>query len=613
MFEVDKATRGAPLSRPTGPYQPLSGIAAMSLLFWGEHCIECAAPACFKTCDLYEPRSDGRCRRFIQGQVRNPSFASARGYGVEVAFKKWGKLESRGNARLMRLERVLGFERVLGSVLPILNRVGPMLASVTHDERWRDVTLRAADRLIRWLHRGVGKVSGRLLKPDAFVLEIYNPQAETVRLQVSMAIVRRELERDLGRRVLLPSLQKQIELPPGYSRQEILPAEFSPVTESGLPFNLALVPEGDSNPTLIVLTADFVAFKARQAISTQSTNLAPVKCVVWDLDNTLWDGTLLKLEQVRLHPKVANLLRQLDERGILASVASKNDPDLASRKMTEFGIADYMLFPQIGWLPKSDGIKAIAAKLNIGVDSLAFVDDSPFELAEVASALPMVMCVGADEMTNLLTHSRLQGSSSDKSRRRRLMYQEATLRESHERSFGEDFFSFLRSCDIRLKVMCYRAEHFERLCELVQRTNQLNFSGRKYKRDEIKVLLADGALEAWLLDCSDKFGSYGIVGCGIIARDADELRIEDFMLSCRVQGKFVEQAFFAVMLNGNESRLRVNFHPTGRNSPAQQVLELIGFQPDSRGGMSIDLSARQLSCDFIQVEREPLRELAIGD
>src|SRR5690349_6899548 len=136
---------------------------------------------------------------------------------------------------------------------------------------------------------------------------------------------------------------------------------------------------------------------------------------------------------------------------------------------------------------------------------------------------------------------------------------------------------------MRLRMLRYQPEYYQRLCELVQRTNQLNFSGRKYKRGEIEPVLADNRLEKWLLESSDKFGSYGVVGCGIISRTPSEVYVQDLMLSCRVQGKFIEQAFFAALLEGDEHRLRVNFRPTGRNKPAEQVLEAIGFQTDERG------------------------------
>jgi len=147
----------------------------------------------------------------------------------------------------------------------------------------------------------------------------------------------------------------------------------------------------------------------------------------------------------------------------------------------------------------------------------------------------------------------------------------------------------------------------------LQRTNQLNFSGRKYRRDEVGPILSDPDLEKWVLECSDKYGSYGVVGFGLVARRGEEVRIEDFMLSCRGQARFVEQAFFAALIEDHPSvrRITVNFTATGRNTPAQQVLLAMGFEENpEQKGMRMDLQAHDLTCDFIQVEREPALEAA---
>ncbi len=423
-----------------------------------------------------------------------------------------------------------------------------------------------------------------------------------------MSVARNELARALEPTALLPSFRRRLELPPGYSRHAIAFRDFAVVTEVGLPFDIALIPEADADPTLIFLTADFVKFAANSpALAPPQTKLPPVKCVVWDLDNTVWDGILLEDDEVRPERAVLELMHTLDERGILLSIASKNDYGLATAKMAEIGIAEYVLFPQIGWLPKSDSIKVIAEKLNIGLDTFAFVDDNPFELDEVARALPMVTCINARDIGKLASDSRFAGSATAESKRRRSMYREAMNREQEERKFDGDFFDFLRSCEMKLIIEKYASYHFDRVSELVQRTNQLNFSGRKYKREEVAPILGDERLEKWVVECSDKFGSYGIVGFGLVSRSAERVEVQDFMLSCRVQGRFVEQAFFNALVANDSVRRRlwVNFHATGKNEPAHQVLSAIGFENVADGqGMELDLQQRDLSSDFILVEGE---------
>lgn len=614
MYDLEKrrvAAAQRPALAPAASYDYVREIAAASLLYWGEHCVECAEPACFATCDLYDSRPDGRCRRFTWGIARNPLFPSARGYGVEVSFKKWGKLEARGNAGLMPHRRLVLIEKLVNLSKPPLDRLGAAAWRVLGDARWRSATSRALDRIVRRLHQ---RRNGGM-RPDAFLLEIFNPAAEPAALHVSLGIARKELSaRRLDPTALLPSFRKRLELAPGYSRHEIPYAELASVAESGLPFDIALLPEADSNPTLVFLTADFVRFRQRQAAATpRPDERPPVKCVVWDLDNTIWKGTLLEDERVEPQTAATELLRILDGRGVLASVASKNDYDLAIAKMEEIGIEQYMLYPQINWMSKSDSIKVIAEKLNIGLDTFMFIDDNEFELSEVARALPSVTCVNARDIAKLATDPRLQGSTTAEAKRRRSMYREAMTRESEERKFGADFFGFLKSCGIRLSLSRYAPEYFERVCELLQRTNQLNFSGRKYRREEISPILADPGLDKWVLECSDKFGSYGVVGFSLVARRMQEVWIEDFMLSCRVQGRFVEQAFFNAVVGGDPAvrGVTVNFTNTGRNTPARQVLLAMGFdEVPGESRMTLDLREKSLDCDFITVDLEPAIETA---
>ena len=118
-----------------------------------------------------------------------------------------------------------------------------------------------------------------------------------------------------------------------------------------------------------------------------------IKCVVWDLDNTIWEGVLLENEHVQLKNNVQGILDELDKRGILLSIASKNIQDKACHKLKEFGILDYFIYPQINWNTKSSSIKKIAASINIGLDTIAFVDDQPFELEEVGFTLPEVYLI----------------------------------------------------------------------------------------------------------------------------------------------------------------------------------------------------------------------------
>ena len=249
---------------PSLGYKGAANVSDMSLLVWGEHCIECAAPACYSTCDLYDRRPDGRCRRFLYGAQRNPAFQSFRGYGVEIQFQKWGKLEARGNTTMAPLRSILRLERALDAAFKVLNPIGHVLRRATGDNRWGYVSHVVHERATRYLHRR----TGRRVAPDAFLLELYNPgnQAVTLQFMITPAVTTSDgrTVAQIGR----PPFRASVVAPFGYSRHEFDARLFQKITDGG-PFDVALTPDSETQPHLIFLTADFVRF-ARSSTSTKS-------------------------------------------------------------------------------------------------------------------------------------------------------------------------------------------------------------------------------------------------------------------------------------------------------------------------------------------------------
>ncbi len=605
MFEFDKYDRKLhrdPPALPSAPYEQPVDIEGMSLLLWGEHCVECAAPACYSTCDLYEPRLDLTCRRFGFGAYKNRSFPTVRGYGTEISFKKWAKIEAFGNTAIYPIRSVLRWERAIELAAPFSNAIGKLVHRLTGSFKWKQLTYIASYKLGCELHRRGAKG----MQPDAFVLEVYNPAAVEVRLQLIFSVSLDDLANREQYTAPLPPVVKTLSLTPGYSRHEVEASAFRRIADHGLPFKITMVPEADSNARLVFLTADLVKFKPGKA----ARKSAQIKCVVWDLDNTLWNGTLVEGDEVVLRSGVVETLKHLDERGILVSIASKNDFGAAFEKLQQFGIADYFLYPQIDWLPKGQKIKNIAQRLNLGLDSFAFIDDSPFELEEVSRTAPEVACIRAEELGGLIADPRLQGSVTEESRQRRHFYRDQISRETDQANLGDDYMTFLRSCDIVLEIARYSRKDEERVAELVQRTNQLNFSGRKYSRPALDEIVNDKSIEKYVLRCADKYGSYGTVGFCLVRHKAEVLQVVDFMLSCRVQGKFIEQALFSHLLehhNPEQARaIWVNFRQTDRNTPARGVLDKLGFRACSgeEDGLAQGMILRPqepLTCDFIRI------------
>jgi FkbH-like protein len=185
------------------------------------------------------------------------------------------------------------------------------------------------------------------------------------------------------------------------------------------------------------------------------------------------------------------------------------------------------------------------------------------------------------------------------------MYKEAGARAEAAAAYGDDYQAFLRECRIEVEIRPPLPEDRERVTELVQRTNQLNFSGRKYRAQEVEAILADRTREKYVVRCRDRYGDYGIVGFCLAAPAGGGVRIEDLMLSCRVQGKFVEQALFAHLARrrGWSARfIEVNFVPTARNGAARAVLDALGFAESEEGLLRREIGADESAPDIVRVE-----------
>jgi FkbH-like protein len=285
-------------------------------------------------------------------------------------------------------------------------------------------------------------------------------------------------------------------------------------------------------------------------------------------------------DKLRLKPGIVEILQQLDSRGVLISAASKNNSDDALSALRGFGIEEYFLFPQISWEPKSQGVQRIANSLNIGIDSLLFVDDSPFEREEVKSVCPEIMILDALEYRNIITRADCQLPVTEESRNRRLFYREQEQRENAQKDFSGDYKMFLRNCNLRLTIRPLTQEILERVHELAQRTNQMNFSGNRYSRDQLKEFLKMPGFDTYVLDCEDRFGSYGTIGFCLMNRS--EARMTDLMFSCRVQGKRVEHEFISYLIRkyreAGASTLLVDYRRTKKNARPGKVFDDLGFQ-----------------------------------
>lgn len=335
-----------------------------------------------------------------------------------------------------------------------------------------------------------------------------------------------------------------------------------------------------------------------------------VKVLVWDLDNTLWDGLLLEGDAVQLRPGVAKVLETLDGRGILQSIASRNDHEDAIGRLRELGVADYFLYPQIGWSSKSSGLEAIASAINVGLDAIAFIDDDPFERDEVRHALPEVMILDAAEAAGLAERPELRPRFiTDESALRRRMVQADIDRNRAEEEFRGPQEEFLASLGMRFTIHPAREADLARAEELTVRTNQLNSTGETYSYEELDDFRRSADHLLLIAGLDDRYGTYGKIGLALIAKQTRLWTLKLLLISCRVMSRGVGTILISHILQLAKAAgagLRAELRSTSRNRMMLVTYKFAGFQEiGKRGQVRVfehPLDKLQAFPDYVEVE-----------
>ncbi len=534
-------------------------VSAARPTMWEEHCLECSAPVCFSNCVHYIARSDGRCMRFENGVYTYKNHKGCCGQGARVKFRKWANmmtiifpamLDNSQYEKLTAKNHKLGntLQRISNSKLPI-------------KLKWEAIRIR--EFLRRKKLRGLKGLDN---KADAFVFHGYSFENEAFNLIMEVYDSH------------TPVFKVALTLQPG---ENLIILDESKLTKACSTANyiVKIYPENDLEAEIDILWCDFV--KGKPVVSDKPAE--KVKCVVWDLDNTLWDGTLIETddpEKLHLNPDVIETIKALDERGVIQSVASKNDYASAWPVVERLGVSDYFIYPQIHWNAKSGSMEQIAKSLNIGIDALALIDDSVFERNQVKDALPQVRVYDAIEVAQLISKPEFNVIITEESRNRRAMYKaEEKRNQLMQSSDNSDTVEFLKKCNICIELFEPLAEDEKIRCyELLVRTNQLNLSGKKYTQQEYDAVLKRENHTNFALSCKDDFGSYGIVGFGQYKTRNKELIFTEFAMSCRVAGKFVESALFSALLETESCELGTFcVSKTKKNILLRNTLQNIGF------------------------------------
>ena len=335
------------------------------------------------------------------------------------------------------------------------------------------------------------------------------------------------------------------------------------------------------------------------------------KCVVLDLDNTLWGGVigddglegiaLGEFDEGEAFVAFQKFILELKRRGVILAVVSKNEhanavlpfrehPHMA---LKEEDIAVFVA----NWDNKADNIRLVQKTLNIGFNSLVFLDDNPFERNIVREFLPEVVVPELPEDPSLFLQT-LAGlnlfetaSFSEADRQRAGQYREEARRELTKTQFT-NINDYLTSLAMEIRLERFNAFNLPRIAQLIQRSNQFNLMTRRYGEAACEAMMKDTSLAPLTLRLADKFGDYGLISVVILKHAGDDLEIDEYLMSCRVLQRGVESFamnnIFAYAARLGAKRVVGHYIPTAKNDMVKGFLKSFGFEKiaDGDGGAS---------------------------
>ncbi len=356
------------------------------------------------------------------------------------------------------------------------------------------------------------------------------------------------------------------------------------------------------------------------------------KCIALDLDNTIWGGILGDVgpEGIQCsdesYPGAAyaafqRALLVLRSRGILLAVASKNDAalvDEAFRKRTDMPLRkEHITAWEVHWEPKPESLKGLASRLNIGIDSIVFLDDNPAEIDLIKMALPLVRAYlmpsrpedFVEFLAKLEDFDQLRLSAEDM---RRAELYEIRKKQAEVVQSGTDLEAFYRSLKTVLMPEKANRTNFDRVLQLIQKTNQFNLTTRRHDKAELTKRIERGS-ELWAFRAKDVHGDHGIIAVALLDFDADACDVDTLVMSCRVIGRTLETAILHFLEERARSRdavqMRGEYLPTAKNEPCRDFYEhhgYVGTKKDEHGtrwsrGLEKELTARP---EWIEIEGE---------
>jgi FkbH-like protein len=376
---------------------------------------------------------------------------------------------------------------------------------------------------------------------------------------------------------------------------------------------------------LIPLYGDFVARTLAAALGKSR------KCLVLDLDNTLWGGVIGDdgvggivlghgTAAGEAFVAIQEMARDLRDRGIILAICSKNEPDAAVlpfREHSEMVLKEsHIAAFQANWVDKAANLKAIAEGLNIGIDSLVFLDDNPAERAQVRAELPMVAVPELPDDPALYARTLLAAgyfdavSFADEDRTRADDYQ-ANAERAQLQAKASNLGEYLKSLEMVCTIRPFDAEGRARISQLINKSNQFNLTTRRYTEAEVATVEGDASKHHMQIHLIDRFGNNGMI-CVIIAdKGADAWTIDTWLMSCRVLGRRVEEAALAHLAAAAKAsgatRIIGQYIPTAKNKMVIDHYRKLGFRQTGRldgGGVIWELSIAEYSFPDLEMQVE---------
>lgn len=334
----------------------------------------------------------------------------------------------------------------------------------------------------------------------------------------------------------------------------------------------------------------------------QEMSLNRKKCLVLDLDNTLWGGILGEdgVDGIKLggeypgnvYYRWQHSLLQLSKNGVILAICSKNNendvieawennPNMVLKR-------DNFSSVRINWQDKVTNIKDIADELNIGLDSMVFVDDNPVECELVRSLLPQVVVPDFPEkpyllmpfFKSLVDHYFRIYAVTDEDKAKTEQYRANAIRNSLQARF-DNMEDFLRSLSMEIDIIPTNEHNLPRIVQMTQKTNQFNLTTRRYTEADVRQRVNQG-WHIYCINVKDRFGDNGITGTIFLEPLADDaMAIDTFLLSCRILGKGIEDAFIRTVLNQLRhegiDRVTADYLPTAKNQQTADFYDRQGM------------------------------------